>query len=114
MERRSVDEAREIRAARNQALFRAVNERLKEMNEAFEQLVGSHAIACECADATCIETLVIAPDEYDQVRAHPRRFVVCPGHVVPDVEAVVHEGAGYEVVEKLGTAGEVAEAEQLA
>jgi hypothetical protein len=37
-------------------------------------------------------------------------FAVVPGHERLDVERVVEEGRGYFVVEKLGEAGEAAEA----
>jgi hypothetical protein len=102
---------REIRAARNQALFRSVNEQMQAVNDALSAVSGSLAIACECADTTCIETLEIAADEYEAIRAEPRRFAVLPNHVYPDVENIVDEGAGYVVVEKIAAAGE--EAEQL-
>ena len=105
-----VGEEREVRAARNQALFRVVNEKLKDINAAFEDVVGSHAIACECADLQCIETLEISRREYDEIRANPRHFAVRAGHVYPDVEIVVRAPDGYVVVEKIGKAGEVAEA----
>jgi len=103
-------EEREVRAARNQALFRVVNEKLKDINAAFEDIVGSHAVACECADLQCIETLEIARQEYEEIRANPRHFAVRRGHVYPEVERVVREVDGYAVVEKIGKAGEVAEA----
>jgi hypothetical protein len=102
-------EEREVRAARNQALFRAVNEKLATLNESFAQLSGTFAVACECADTSCVEMLEIAPEEYRAVRAEPRRFVVRVGHVYRDVEVVVHESPAYVVVEKLEAAGETAE-----
>jgi 5-bromo-4-chloroindolyl phosphate hydrolysis protein len=100
---------REDRAARNQALFRAVNEKLEVMNEAFVQFNESFTIACECADVSCVEMLEIDPDEYQAVRAEPRHFAVLPGHIYSEVEVVVREGEGYVVVEKTDAAGEVAE-----
>jgi hypothetical protein len=99
---------REVRAARNQALFRAVNEKLKELNDSFASLADRFTIACECADRSCIEMVEIRPDEYLAVRAEPRRFVVLPGHVYPDVETVVGEYDIYVVVEKTGAAEDVA------
>ena len=102
-------EEREIRAARNQALFRAVNEKLATLNEAFAEVAGTFAVACECADTTCVEMIDVAPEEYRAVRTHPRRFVVRVGHVYPEVEVVVHESPAYVVVEKLEVAGETAE-----
>jgi hypothetical protein len=57
----SNQDEREIRAARNQALFRAVNEQIKSMNEAYAEFTGTFAIACECASQSCIETLELSP-----------------------------------------------------
>jgi hypothetical protein len=101
---------REARAARNQSLFRAVNERLEDLNHAFESVSDTFTIACECADTTCVEMVQIKSEEYEAVRAEPRHFVVCPDHVYPDVEVVVREVEGFVVVEKMGLAGEIAEA----
>jgi hypothetical protein len=102
-------EEREVRAARNQALFRAVNEKLTTLNEAFAQATGTFAVACECADTSCVEMLEIAPEEYRAVRAEPRRFVVRVGHTYPGVEVVIHESPAYVVVEKVDAAAETAE-----
>jgi hypothetical protein len=100
---------REVRAARNQALFRAVNEQVKTVNEAFASITGTFAIACECADTGCIETLQISPDEYSEVRSNPRHFAVLSGHIYPDVEQVVRTSGQYVVVEKMAKAAEMAE-----
>jgi hypothetical protein len=100
---------REVRAARNQALFRAVNAKIKEMSEAFADLTETFVIACECADRSCAEMLSISHAEYEQIRANPRHFAVRPGHVLPDVEAVVRETDEYIVVEKVAAAAEAAE-----
>ena len=100
---------REIRAARNQALFRAVNEQVTSVNEAFASITGTFAIACECADTTCIETLHISPDEYAEIRSNPRHFAVLPGHIYPEVEKVIRTSGQYVVVEKMAKAAEIAE-----
>jgi hypothetical protein len=99
---------REARAARNQALFREVNEQMRHLNDTLANMTDEYAIACECADSGCIETIKIRPEHYQAVRQRPRQFVVLRGHVVADVEAVVAERDGYLVVEKLGVAGELA------
>jgi 5-bromo-4-chloroindolyl phosphate hydrolysis protein len=101
---------REVRAARNQAMFRAVNERLEDLNKAFESATDTFTIACECADTNCVEMLDIRHDEYSKVREQPRHFAVLPGHVYPDVERIVEESERYVVVEKYRLAGELAEA----
>jgi hypothetical protein len=112
MDAESGDE-REIRAARNQSMFRSINERLTR-NDPLGELTGSHVISCECADASCVQTLAISLDQYEQVRNEPRHFAVAPGHVVPDVELVVAEHKTYVVVEKIGEAGEMAEVAEAA
>jgi len=105
---------REIRAARNQALFRAVNDKMLELNEVFEQFVGSYSIACECSRMDCVTLIELPPDAYRAVRASPHTFVVCPGHVQDEVERVVSSHDGYAVVEVLGHGVQVAEATFLA
>jgi hypothetical protein len=101
---------RETRAASNQALFRAANEKTRVINETLATLTEKFMIACECADTGCIETIEILPQEYFAIRAEPRQFAVLPRHVYPDVESVVHAADGYAVVEMQREAAEVAEA----
>jgi hypothetical protein len=100
---------REVRAARNQALFRAVNQKLEDINREFEVMTETFTIACECADVNCVDMIDIRAEEYEAVRAKPRHFAVVSGHVYPDVEKVVRESDGYAVVEKTGVAGEEAQ-----
>jgi len=57
---------REIRAARNQATFRAVNEKMTELNDSFAALTGTYTIACECADMSCVATLELTPEQYER------------------------------------------------
>jgi hypothetical protein len=95
---------RQVRAARNQSMFRMVNERLTELNEAFQSIDGGYVIACECADVGCTEMLTITADAYEAIRREPNRFAVLPDHVYPDVETVVDEHPGYVVVAKHGAA----------
>jgi hypothetical protein len=101
---------REVRAARNQAMFRAVNEKMRELNEALANLTDEYSIACECADSECFQMLTVRRADYCAVRSSPRQFVIMREHVVPEIERVVWEMNGYVVVEKLETAGEVATA----
>ncbi len=101
---------RELRAARNQAMFRAINEKMAELSRARQAISETNVIACECASAECAETLSIAPDEYEAVRKHPNRFAVLPGHAYADVESIVDEHAAYVVVEKVAAASAMTEA----
>jgi hypothetical protein len=103
-------ESREGRAGRNQSLFRTVNEQLADVNESLGELTGVFVIVCECADKGCMERIELQPADYAGVRDNPRWFVVLPGHVYPDVENVIREGATYVVVEKVGAAARIAEA----
>lgn len=102
-------EDRAARAARNQTLFREVNERLEGLAETFQHLTETSSFACECADLGCIAMMDLRLSEYEAVRGHPNRFAVLPGHVDPAVEDVVVEHRRYVVVSKLGVGAEIAE-----
>ena len=99
------DPEREVDAAQNQALFRALNERLDEFNTASASSVDTFTIACECGDMDCIEMIEIDPRDFLEIRREPHRFAVLPAHVLPDVEVVVRDSDHYVVVEKAGTPG---------
>jgi|tagenome__1003787_1003787.scaffolds.fasta_scaffold20987365_2 hypothetical protein len=109
MEPGSTEFDREVRAARNQSLFRAANESIKLLNEAFSEILHTFEIACECANEDCVQMIVIAPVDYTTVRRNPRRFVILPEHVDPEVERVVSRADAYVVVEKFAAAAIVAE-----
>jgi hypothetical protein len=94
------------RAARNEALFRRVNERVEEVNKAFESILGDADFFCECADVECMEKIRMTLVEYEALRAESTHFAVKPAHVLPEDERVVDERVGYIVVEKVGRAGE--------
>jgi hypothetical protein len=99
----------EARLARNEVMFREINERIRELATRFEQ-VGSDAIAfvCECADETCVERLSLTVEQYDDVRSIPARFVVVPGHeVTPLVERVVFRSSTFVIVRKIGIAADI-------
>jgi hypothetical protein len=98
----------QIRAARNQALFRAVNEELERVGDVDDS--SQLTIACECADRDCVETIAIDLKHYADVRRRPTHFIVLPGHVYSDVEDVVEKTSQFVVVEKRGRAAAVAEA----
>jgi hypothetical protein len=91
-------------------MFRAINERIRELAERFEHVAGEQlAFVCECADETCVERVKLTPVQYDDVRAIPARFVVVPGHeATPLVERVVFRSSGFVIVRKIGLAAEIA------
>ena len=99
---------RQVRAARNQTLFRTVNERLEGLAETFELPSETPTFACECVDIHCVEQVSLTVGEYEEVRKHPTHFAVLPGHVYPEVERVVAENERFVVVEKIGKGAEIA------
>jgi hypothetical protein len=99
----------EQRAARNEALFREVNENIARLEERHGTTTTEAAYVCECANAGCAEQIEVDPDTYRRVRANPRLFFVRPGHEDPQLERIVERHADYVIVEKTGAAGEVAE-----
>jgi hypothetical protein len=101
---------REARAARNQAIFRAINDKMLGLNESFGEIVGLFSIACECADVSCVRPLDVTPEAYKAVRENPRTFLVLVDHIYPDVERLVSTHEGYAVVEAIGHGAQIAEA----
>jgi hypothetical protein len=97
---------RSERAARNEALFRRVNERVEEVSKVFESFLEEADFFCECADVECMEKITMTLRDYEQLRSDPTHFAVKPGHALPAEEIVVEEHVGYVVVEKIGRAGE--------
>lgn len=85
------------RLARNQALFREVNERVEDMASGR----GPVEFLCECSRTDCIETIELTVAEYEQVRADSARFVIKTGHDLPEIERVVARHVGWVVVEKV-------------
>jgi len=98
-------EPRLTRLAKNEALFREVNERISEISQ--ELAPGTpnpeliDGLVCECSDPQCLERvgpLTIA--QYEGVREDSRRFITAAGHQAADVERVVDRQPSYWVVEK--------------
>jgi hypothetical protein len=102
-------DAREERFARNEALFREVNERIVDVSSSYE-LGDSLEFLCECGSENCLAVIPVARAEYERVRSEPDRFLVIAGHENLELERVVERHDGYLVVQKLGEAGEIAEA----
>jgi hypothetical protein len=101
-----------LRAARNQSLIRAINERIEEVNESFRLALEEAEYVCECADNDCMDRIALTPDAYQEVRRVPTHFFIRREHVHPYFETVVQSHDGYVVVVKFGEAG--AEAVALA
>ncbi len=91
--------AREERVARNETLFREVNERIKQVNVGLATVEATDYL-CECGDEGCTDPISLTMSEYEAVRAEPTHFAVVSGHVVPDIEQVVASTNRYSVVAK--------------
>ena len=92
--------SRAERVGRNEAFFRQVNERVRDVNEAFSDLTGRGDFVCECGDASCVEGITLTMDEYRAVRSEPELFAIALGHELPDVEDVVRTNERFTVVRK--------------
>jgi hypothetical protein len=104
----SDDQAR--RVGLNESIFRQVNEQIEALNRDFGSEDRTMTAICECASGDCAERLEISISAYETVRSDPRRYIIIPGHELPEFESVVDSREGYDVVEKRdGTAAAVAE-----
>ena len=100
-----VVEARISRLAKNEALFREVNERVAEITQEFAAVSPEpdvvDGLICECSDPLCLERVgPLTIPEYERVRRDARRFIIAAGHQAPDVERVVEKQKTYWLVEK--------------
>jgi hypothetical protein len=98
------------RRARNEALFREVNERVEEVSSrlSYDGDADSTGFVCECSREDCTDLVEITYAKYEAVRSDPRRFLIRPGHEDLKVDRVVETFPGFLVVEKFGEAGEMA------
>jgi hypothetical protein len=72
---------------------------IAEASERFDSNVAE--FLCECGDARCTHRIDVPIEEYENVRAHPTRFLVRHGHAEPEVEQVVRRRRRYAIVEKV-------------
>ncbi len=94
------------RLAKNEVVFREVNERVKAVGEglAFGDIVDEPVDAveffCECGEIECMLKITLVRAEYEELRTHPARFAVAPSHDIPAIERVVSRNERFWVVEK--------------
>jgi hypothetical protein len=92
---------RQSRIGENEALFRAVNERIEDLNESFATITDTFEIVCECGDPECVTQIAIPRDAYERVRAEGTFFIVARGHENLDIEEIIGEHDNYLVVGKV-------------
>lgn len=104
-----MDDELQRRVAANEAALREVNEAIERGQWPGEE-DSRIGFRCECARLGCDQVIELTMGEYEEVRAHPRRFVLVRGHEVAAEDRLVASGADWVVVEKRDLAGTVAEA----
>jgi hypothetical protein len=88
---------REERIAKNEVIFREVNERIRDVVPSEN---GGIDFLCECGRENCVEQIALTIEEYERVRADPVQFFVKPGHATKDVEDVMEENERFLLVKK--------------
>jgi hypothetical protein len=78
---------------------RAVNETIV---DCWGELADAgHALfRCECGVAACVAAVWLPLGIYDAIRRDPGRFVIHPGHELPDLEQVIDRGPAYAIVRR--------------
>jgi len=101
---------RERRFAANQTVFRRSNERLSRRLGAFT--LGPVQYVCECGDDACDDLIPLLATEYAHVRSSSAWFLIALDHEIlsGDSERIAETHERYQVAEKSGAAGALADA----
>jgi hypothetical protein len=103
--------AKRSRSAKNESIFRAVNEQIRTISEGFAAAEEHDLVVfiCECSKLDCIAAVSATLEEYRAVQKRPNQSLIVAEHLDPDRERIVSRTDRFAVVEKLGLAGELAE-----
>ena len=77
--RYGVEHATAVRIARNDAIFRDANERIRD-RAADHDVTESIPFLCECAEPSCTTIVRLPLAEYERIRADPTWFFNATGH----------------------------------
>jgi hypothetical protein len=91
---------RQEKLAETQRLFRAANDRLDERTEAYSRDGALVPFLCECADYSCFARVELTHRQYQEIRSHPDRYVIEPGHPMVEHERIIEEHDSFQIVEK--------------
>ena len=91
---------REARLAKNETLFRGVNEKVREVRGDTAGADSLIEFICECGRGDCVEEVQLTLVEYERVRSEPEYFLVKPGHELLDIEFVSERNDRFLVVRK--------------
>jgi hypothetical protein len=100
---------REESLAKNEELFRNVNERIETLSQTLAEDDSMMEYLCECDRPECYHRVKATRREYEAVRAESTHFIVLPGHEDARVERVVLSHERFLIVEKQGAAAREAE-----
>jgi hypothetical protein len=92
-------DGRERRIGLNEALFREVNEAVRDVSVQLDAS-SDFEIVCECGALGCSDRIQLTPEAYAALRSDASHFAVVPGHQIPDVEEVITNEGTYLIVEK--------------
>lgn len=100
-----MDKSDKSRLAENEVIFRDAN---TNMAGFIEESSGGINIKtklpfyCECSSKGCKERIKLTPKEYKSCHKNKRRFIAKAGHEIAEIEKIVSEHEGYNVIEKFG------------
>jgi hypothetical protein len=105
-----VVDASDEQRARNEILFREVNERVEEINEGLDGARDDSPMifVCECGKTDCMGQIELRRSEYEAIRANPKHFAVLPGHEDLRIARVVEQHDDFFVAEKVDEAAKLA------
>jgi hypothetical protein len=79
-------------------LFRTVNDRIAEKGSQLGwRLPGP--FFCECNDPRCFARLDLSIEAYEELRSHPRRYLIAPGHEIAKA-VVIEQNERFVLAEK--------------
>jgi hypothetical protein len=88
------------REARNQSVFRELNEWIRDENETrFGADRRLDRYLCECGDGACTCSISLTGHEYETVRTSPTMFAIAINHENPESDHVVSENPRFATIE---------------
>jgi hypothetical protein len=91
------------RLKENEVIFREVNESIAKFIEKETDKSGQLIdFYCECSNSNCRQRVGLTAKQYGRLHSNRRRFIVVPGHEMPEVEKVIESESNYRIVEKFG------------
>ena len=87
--------------ARNETIFREMNEWTQEANDGPGESASMDAYLCECSDPLCSDPIRMTRPEYEAIRAVPIRFAIALNHENPEIDKLLYENERFATVEKV-------------